>query len=137
MYRLIILISTLAASQTNESMVFLNYDKSGDDQLISVSKKSYNQKTYFTFNYADRTEKFISQGAPVPFPADSLSEIQFQTPLALRKKESAELKKNIEKAKEGGKLRVLLSINELFEEIYLIEQIGEGEYLKHMVYWDD
>ena len=102
-----------------------------------MKKISEGSQSSFIFEYKNRTEMFISLGNPVKLDHDSFINLKLDTPEKLRKMESDSINKNIEESERKGSLKVLLSINDLFENIYIIEKISDNKYLKYNVYWND
>ena len=103
---------------------------------MKISKEVIGKKTFFIFDYEDRTEKFYTDKKPIKIPSSSVKGLLTKTPRELRVLEKKEIDNNLEKSKTEGKVKVLLSINDLFPEIYLLEKLNDSEYLKYRVYWD-
>ncbi len=139
MYRLIALfclLSYIVLNVNDQDEQTILFSKKGDAGLMKISKEVIGKKTFFIFDYEDRTEKFYTDKKPIKIPSSSVKGLLTKTPRELRVLEKKEIDNNLEKSKTEGKVKVLLSINDLFPEIYLLEKLNDSEYLKYRVYWD-
>ena len=138
MYKLIGIICFLFSQseiQHDEASTFINFSKGSDSSLINISKEIVDEKTVFIFHYESRTERFISEISPVKIPFKSINKLTFKTPNELRTTEKEAISDNLKTGEKEGKLKIILSVNELFPKIYMTEKVSEAYCLKYKVIW--
>ena len=109
----------------------------GPEKSDSVSYyKTGTTTIYFTLTINDIKDTFLQVDSGTKISPEFYKKINFFTPSSLRKKELEILKCEIEKGEKTGVIYVDLDVNDIFKNIYLVEN-RDREYYKIKVVWQD